>query len=179
MRFVYAGAMGKSYDVETVIKCAKYLHEKGFADAQFLIAGNGPKAGALSKMAESLPNVKFFGWLNEEALAELLDSSHIGIACYARSATQSVTYKLFDYLGAGLPILCSLPGEMSNIIESEQIGYTYPAEDVNALAKIVQYLSVKPDLVCEMSERARTFAEHFGDSRVVYHKMVEYLEKIV
>lgn len=87
--------------------------------------------------------------------------------------------KLFNYLGAGLPIPCSLPGEMSDIIQREGVGYTYPAEDTNALAGIAQQLSRQPDLVREMGARARAFTERSGDSGVVYHEMVEFLEQMV
>lgn len=177
MRFVYAGALSQAYDVETVITCARILAEAGYNCAEFVIAGNGPKLHLLQEMAIGLSNVKLLGWLGAEDLAELLSTSHVGIACYGRKATQSITYKLFDYLAAGLPILSSLPGEMADIILREQVGRVYPAEDPEALAQVVRELANQPTLVNDMSRRARVFAENAGDSRNVYGRMAKFLHE--
>lgn len=179
IRFVYAGALSKAYDVETIIGCARILAAEGFDRAEFIIAGSGPKSQSLKQMAEGLSNVKLLGWLGAEDLARLYSECHVGIACYGRNATQSVTYKLFDYLAAGLPILSSLPGEMSDLITNEQVGRIYPAESADALATVVKELADQPMLIGEMSVRARRFAEKAGDAKKVYGQMVEFLSEVV
>ncbi len=175
LRFVYAGALGGSYDVETVIACARLLAWEGFEQAEFLIAGSGPKEGLLRNMAKGLPNVKLLGWLGAKNLAVLFSESHVGIACYKSKATQSVSYKLFDYLAAGLPIFCSLPGEMSNLIEQHQIGKIYEAENPESLAALVKDICNQPVIVRDMGKRARHFAEKWGDSRIVYKRMAKFI----
>lgn len=179
IRFVYAGALSRAYDVETIIACARILAAEGFNRAEFLIAGSGPKSQSLHQMAVGLPSVKLLGWLGAEDLARLFAECHVGIACYSRYATQSVTYKLFDYLAAGLPILSSLPGEMSGLIVSEHVGRIYPAENPSALTKIIKELANQPIVISEMSRRARSFAKSAGDSKKVYGQMVEFLSEVV
>ncbi len=178
LRCVYAGALGRSYDVETLIKAARQLFVQGNVNVEFLIAGSGPKAEALQALAQGLPNVQFLGWVGAEGLAELFASAHLGIACYGKRATQTVSYKLFDYLAAGLPIVCSLPGEMGAIIECEEVGRLYPPEDAQALASQIQELAARRDLVAAMSDKARAFAVRCGDTRVVYRQMAQFLEQI-
>lgn len=178
MRFAYAGALTRQYDVETIVRCARRLHRDGFTGAEFVIAGAGAKLESLRKMAEGLPNVGLPGLLGADALANLLASSHAGIACYAAGATQSVTYKLFDYLGAGLPILTSLPGEMARIVQSERVGCYYPPQNEAALAELVMKLCGDPAGTLEMGRRGRAFAERVGDTRRVYDDMAAFVERI-
>lgn len=178
IRFVYAGALGKSYDVETIIHCARELYQQGERRAEFLIAGDGPKAASLHQLAEGLPNVQFLGWLGRKALTQLLTRCDVGIAPYARGATQSVTYKLFDYLAAGLPLLNSLSGEMAELIKKEEIGYFFEAENTPSLLEHIYRLLDNRHRVSELSLRARVFAEQFGDIRTVYANMSMLLEHI-
>jgi glycosyltransferase involved in cell wall biosynthesis len=178
LRCIYAGALGHSYDVETLILAARQLLAQRDANVEFLIAGSGPKSEALQAMAQGLSNVKFLGWVGAEGLAELFASSHIGIACYGKRATQTVTYKLFDYLAAGLPILCSLPGEMGAIIEREAVGWRYPPENPSALAAQIRELVARRDVVATMSEKARAFAARSGDARIVYRHMAQFIEQL-
>lgn len=178
LRFAYAGSFGSSYDVETIIACARRLHDEGFDGAEFHIAGDGPKRASLEALAEGLTSVRFLGWVGADELARLYAAAHVGIACYARGATQSVTYKLFDYLAAGLPILNSLPSEMAAIIERERVGYNYAPEDVDALVGHVRRFHADPAAIRDMSVRGRAFAEEAGDNRVVYRRMAEFLESL-
>ena len=178
LRFVYAGSHGSSYDVETIVRCARHLEADGFHGAEFHIAGDGPKRRALETLARGMDHVHILGWVTPDELVRLYGSGHAAIACYAKGATQSVTYKLFDYLGAGLPILSSLPGEMARLIERERVGHNYPAEDARALAARVRAMCERPGEVQEMSRRGRAFAEREGSNRVVYGRMAELLESV-
>jgi glycosyltransferase involved in cell wall biosynthesis len=177
-RMVYAGALSNAYDLETVVQSARRLADEGFDQVEFLIAGDGSKSHRLHAMASGLHNLQFLGWLGAGDLARLFARCHVAIACYARRATQSVTYKLFDYLAAGLPILCSLPGEMAEIIQREQLGFQYEAEDQAAFVEIVRQVCRHSHEISAMSHRARRFAEANGDQRQVYNRMAHFLESI-
>jgi glycosyltransferase involved in cell wall biosynthesis len=179
VRFTYAGSMGHTYDVETIVNCARLLMESGFTGAEFCLAGYGPKFSQLQKMAQNLPNVKLLGWLNAEKLAELFVHSDVGLAAYSREATQVVTYKLFDYLVAGLPILCSLRGEMAGLLQEEDIGMTYVSEDAASLADLVKKICSRPAALKSMSRRCRAFAERTGDKRLIYADMASFVETVI
>lgn len=177
--FTYAGSLGHTYDVETIVNCARLLEESGFTGAEFRLAGSGPKSGQLQEMAKDLPNVKLLGWLGAEKLAELFVHSHVGLAAYSRDATQVVTYKLFDYLAAGLPILCSLRGEMASLLKREDIGMTYNSEDAAGLADLVKKICAQPEALNSMARRCRAFAERIGDAKKIYTEMATFLETVI
>jgi glycosyltransferase involved in cell wall biosynthesis len=178
VRFVYAGSLSTSYDVETIVSAAKKLQSEGNTQAEFVIAGQGPKLEMLKKQAEGLENIIFTGFLGGSALNDLLLSSDIGIACYVKNTSQSVTYKLFDYLSSGLPIICSLPGEMSDIIKKYEVGYYFKAEDSENLLEVIKIILNDRDKIKEMRIRSLELTKKLGYSKNVYGKLVEFLEKI-
>src|SRR5439155_22744134 len=76
LRVVYAGALGRAYDLDCVLDCARMV---GSA-ARFLIAGDGPERERLERLAAGLDNVEFHGWLDARALARLIASGDVSIA---------------------------------------------------------------------------------------------------
>jgi len=174
LRVVYAGALGRAYDLDCVIDCARLLQDD--RAAHFLIAGDGPERERLEHRAEGLENVEFLGWLDARPLARLLASGGVSIACYRPGATQTVTYKLFEYLAARLPVVCSLNGEMGEMIRSEGVGRSYRAGDAVDLARVLRELAADRDELGRIASRARRFAEARGDARSVYRDMARLLE---
>jgi glycosyltransferase involved in cell wall biosynthesis len=154
------------------------LQSQGDIQAEFVIAGQGPKLEILKSQAEGLNNVIFTGFLGGSALNDLLLSSDIGIACYAKNTSQSVTYKLFDYLSSGLPIICSLPGEMSDIIKKYEVGYYFKPEDSENLLEVIKIILNDRDKIKEMRIRSLALTQKLGYSKNVYGNLVEFLEKI-
>jgi len=171
LRVVYAGALGRAYDLDCVIDCARMVGPA----ARFLIAGDGPERARLQARAAGLDNVEFLGWLDAGALARLLGTSDLGLACYRRGATQTVTYKLFEYLAAGLPGLCSLAGEMGDVLRRERVGFVYRAEDPADLARAIGECGDR-EALAPIAARARRVAETLGDAPRVYGDMACLLE---
>jgi glycosyltransferase involved in cell wall biosynthesis len=176
LRAVYAGALARAYDLDCAIDAARILHQDGSPAIEFLIAGDGPERGRLERRADDLPNVRFLGWLDAPALARALSSSDLGLACYRRGASQTVTYKLFEYAAAGLPLVCSLRGEMGEMIERERIGWLYPPERPVELARLLRERAVQREDLARAAVRARQFAQTAGDARRVYGAMAELVE---
>ncbi len=177
IRFIYAGTLGASYDVGSILKVARNISS---GDAEFVIAGDGPERKKLEWKAKSIPHVHFKGWLNGVRLRKELSAADIGIAAYRKRGTQTVTYKLFDYLSAGLPIIFSLDGEMRSIIEKNDLGCYYVSENPkNLRLAIEKYINMDPEKLLQQKRHARDYAEKEGDIDVVYEKLVKTLEEIL
>ena len=101
----------------------------------------------------------------------------MSIACYRPGATQTVTYKLFEYLAARLPVVCSLEGEMGEMIRREGVGASYRAGDAGDLARVLRALAADRDELGRMASRARRFAEARGDARRVYGDMAGFVDE--
>src|SRR5690606_40087903 len=100
----------------TILKAAKILNDRHGDKIQFVIAGAGPQAELIKKYLSELTNLKYLGRIPKTELLKEYYLSDVGLTQHVKGASQSVTYKLFDLLSCGLPILNSLESEMKNII---------------------------------------------------------------
>jgi len=103
----------------------------------------------------------------------------IGLTQHIKGATQSVTYKLFDLLGCGLPIMNSLESEMKTIILDYQVGFHNKPGDVNQLANNILRCYNDRKLLLEMKERSLKLTSEQGDAAVVYAKAINLIELLV
>jgi glycosyltransferase involved in cell wall biosynthesis len=175
----FIGTFGVSYDIETVVAAARMIEQDQIQGVRFVLAGSGDKLDNMRQMAEGLSNVTFPGWLSEQPMRELLHVSSIGLAAYTQRALQSLPYKPFEYMAAGLPMLSSLSGELEQIIRTEGIGLQYKAGDAAGLVKQIRWCLSNPDQLRLMSARTRKLFNTKYDSAQVYARLVAHLEYIV
>ena len=132
---LYLGAMGKSYDLETVIDAVKEME-----DVAFDIAGTGPKEAALRKRAADCPRIRFHGYLSSDELQRLLANADAGVIPMFPDSCVGVPNKIADYAAAGLRVINSLPGETADIISRFAAGTFYTAGDVASFKAAVNAL---------------------------------------
>jgi glycosyltransferase involved in cell wall biosynthesis len=172
----FAGTFGRSYDLATVIAAARKIAAEGKQVVQFVLCGAGERQGEWRELAGALPNVRFTGWLTGGELSCLLKYSKVGLAAYSPHAPQGIPNKVIEYFAAGLPVLCSLPGEARKLLEEHGCGFYYPAGDATALAARITELSSEPAKRDHAGARARAvFAAHYSAVRV-YGSMADHLE---
>ncbi|MBR1586684.1 MAG: glycosyltransferase family 4 protein [Kiritimatiellae bacterium] len=122
---VYIGAMGRSYDLDTVIDAVKEME-----DVELDLAGSGPKEAALRARAAGCPRIRFHGYLASGSLQTLLARSHAGVIPMFSDSCVGVPNKIADYAAAGLRVVNSLPGETADIVSRFRAGSFYDAGDV-------------------------------------------------
>jgi glycosyltransferase involved in cell wall biosynthesis len=172
----FFGVFGRTYDLETVLEALKVLEGGGGNEVQFVLCGDGEKAGLLRSMSDELQNVVFPGWVSRTAIGVVLNMADIGLAPYVRDAPQSLPNKPFEYFSAGLPVLSSLKGELEQILAQNECGITYEAGNVNSLLKNLRYLLMESKERRRMGDNAaRLFEERFSADRI-YPRMIDYLE---
>jgi len=118
------------------------------------------------------------GWLNGEEIATLLSVSYVGmVPC--RSRPNTINNKPMQYLSFGLPLISSLEGEMTGIIDEYEIGFSYKPGDLEALIQIVIRLIKDQSLRKKLSLNAnKVFAELF-DASQIYKNLGNHIEEIV
>ncbi len=163
-RLVYVGAMGLSYDLETVIDAVRALE-----DATLDMAGGGPKEALLRERAAGCPRIRFHGYLGDGELRTLLSRSSIGIIPMFPDSCVGIPYKLADYAAAGLKVVESLGGEAGELVSRYQAGRHYEAGNAESLKRaIVEADGIKV-------HDATAFAALFDAERIMsgYVKWVE------
>ncbi len=133
LKLVYCGNMSLSYDLETVIQAVKNSPEMTLD-----LAGNGPDRARLEALAGGCARIRFHGYLDEGALAQLLDSCTIGIIPMFPESCVTIPGKLADYAAAGLRIVECLGGECSEVVMRFSAGAHYAPRDVASFQMALQ-----------------------------------------
>ena len=166
LRLLYLGAMGKSYDLETVIDAVKETD-----DAELDLAGTGPKEAALRARAADCPRIRFHGYLDAAALQALFARAHAGVIPMFSDSCVGVPNKLADYAAAGLRVVNSLPGETADLISRFAAGTFYTAGDIASFKSALAGLRrPAPDFA------PAAFRDAF-DARRLYAAYVDFVQQ--
>lgn len=175
---IYAGSLGFSYDLPTILKAAEIL-EKEQPNIHFIIAGDGPQKEMVEIYEQQHSNLEYLGRLPKEKLMEEYYLADIGMTQHIQGATQSVTYKLFDLLACGLPIMNSLESEMKSIILDHQVGFHNEPGNTRQLADNILKCAADSQLLQTMKKDALALTQKLGDAAVVYSKALDFIESQV
>ena len=158
---IYLGAMGASYDLETVIDAVKEME-----DVELDIAGSGPKEQSLRSRAADCVRIRFHGYLAENDLQMLLSKADAGVIPMFPESCVGVPNKLADYAAAGLRVVNSLPGETADIVARFAAGTFYEAGSVESFKTAVRDLQKKeasgflPDAFRDFFDARRLYADY-------------------
>lgn len=176
LRIIYAGSLSVSYDIPTILSAAEIIEQKYPSQTEFIIAGAGPQESVIKE--KDRKNVKFLGWLGQEDMYREFFLSDLGLTQHVKGATQSVTYKLFDYLSAGLPVLNSLKSEMGDIIVNNKVGFNNESGNAMSLVVNIERFINDKSLLQQYKQNALKLTAEMGDSKVVYNKLVQFIESV-
>ena len=175
--FTFVGSFGISYELQLLCDAAQKIIEEGDDNIHFAIAGDGQQRRALAARSKSLSNLSLLGWLNEHEITQLLKLSYAGIVP-CKSVVDAMPNKTYEYFSSGLPVLSSLEGEMAQIIEMFQVGYSYKCGDVQGLSDCVMRLSQDEKLRNQMGSNAlKLFGDKFS-AEIVYSQFCEHIENV-
>ncbi len=178
LNLAFVGQLSHSYDLFTVVETARLLYQSMGSRVRFFIAGDGVDRQRLQIAANAVPSIVCTGWLSHPSVVALLRNCSVGLVSYARGATQSLPYKPFEYMAAGLALLSCLPGELAELVRTKSIGIQYTAGSSESLAECIRYLVNNPEHCTSMRQRARVLFETEYRSGTIYSRFTNYLEKI-
>lgn len=178
---IYAGTLGESYDLMTLIKAAKIIEKRKGDLIRFKILGQGPDEEKLKKYACSIDvkNVDWIGFQPYEKMAAYLCKSDITINALKKNASQSIINKVADYFAAGIPILNgSCCKEMQELVIENNVGYNYEAENVDSLVEYICLLIDNPEKCKEFGKNAKKLALEKFDRRTSYLEILKRIDEI-
>ena len=168
LALVYAGNLGRTYDLETVVKVVEML-----PNVTLDVAGKGEGLAALNAVA--CERIRVHGYLGAEALKSLLSECDAGIVPMAAESCVRVPYKFGDYSAAGLAIMSSLGGESGEMLSRHGAGVSYAAGDAASFAAAIAELLPRVD---EMKAASRRMAEEAFDARRIYDEYVRRVSEL-
>jgi glycosyltransferase involved in cell wall biosynthesis len=177
----YAGNIGTSYDIKTLILASEQLKNQGYDNIQIMLMGNGPLKENMERLANSIDcNVKFTGYLPYRKMAAYLSKSDILVNSFVKKAPQSIVTKIGDYLAAGKPMINTCGSEeFKNKVDSDGFGINIESENVNTLTEAILYLYNNKAIRSAMGEKARLTAEREFDRPIAYKKILDLIKQLL
>ncbi|HEV2180395.1 MAG TPA: glycosyltransferase family 4 protein, partial [Gemmatimonadaceae bacterium] len=179
---VYAGAHGPANGLDTVLAAAALLLDHPI---RIVLVGDGPAKSELQTRAarEQLPNVEFRDPVPKTAMPNLLASAHAGLMVLRDAplfAFGVSPNKLFDYLAAGLPVVCNVPGDVAAMLRNAQAGEQANDPSPRALADAIVRLAQRtPDALRAMGDAGRAWIGREHSRTVLAQRLDSALRPLV
>lgn len=154
---VYAGAHGPANGLDVVLDTAHELRDD--PGIRFLLVGGGPVKQDLLESARNrhLHNVEFRDTVSKQRLPEVFSEADAGLMVLRDTplfAYGVSPNKLFDYFGAGLPVVCNVPGEVAAMVEAAGAGEQAEPGSTASLAAAIVRLAARTHGQREMMGRS-------------------------
>ena len=136
---LYQGALNIGRGIELLIEMMKHI-----PDYKLYIAGKGYMDSKLKKLTANLnliDKVVFTGNLRFDELHDLTSRAKIGFSVEQGDSLNykyALPNKIFDYIQAGTPVVCSDFPEMRTVVESYAVGEIFAGHDAESLAVLVK-----------------------------------------
>ena len=182
----YAGTLGASYDLETLIRASALMcdlttaHNPAPIRHRIKILGDGPERAKLEELAARLKApVDFLGYCEYGLMAAYLHASDVTVNSLKKDAVQSIVTKIGDYLAAGRPMVNTGSSlEFRRKVEADGFGVNVVAENPEALARALNDLMKRPNRRRVMGERARDIAVEQFDQENSYKAIVKLIRNL-
>jgi glycosyltransferase involved in cell wall biosynthesis len=182
-RIVYAGAHGPMNGLELVLDAAALLRDR--REMEFVFAGDGPARPALEQRAQELglANVKFLGTIPKAKMPALLASADAGLMVLRDAplfAYGVSPNKLFDYLGAALPVICNVPGDVAQMLREADAGEQAMPGSAESLANAAVRLADRAHVErLAMGERGRAWVSREHARPILAERLDHALRKVL
>lgn len=172
--FIFAGTLGPSYDLETMLHGFLNLNDK----CKLIIAGDGSERTYVENFIKEneLNNVKYIGKISKNSLPYLYSKCDIGLNTYGVYSNVEMSDKFYDYTGAGLVVLNSLQGEVKDFVEKFGIGYNYQASNLESFIDKLQ-LIINSDNLALMKEKSFELGSFF-DQKKQMNKFSQFMDLV-
>jgi glycosyltransferase involved in cell wall biosynthesis len=181
--FVYAGAHGPANGLDTILDAAVLLQDE--PRVRVLLVGDGPAKPALAERARELglTNVEFGAPVPKDGVPRLLASADVGLMVLrdAPLFRHGVSpNKLFDYMAAGLPVVCNVPGEVARIVAEAGAGEQTRDSSARALADaMLRTARLDADARAAIGRSGRGWVERHRDRRAIGADLDALLRAVV
>jgi colanic acid biosynthesis glycosyl transferase WcaI len=176
----FAGVIGYSQDLETVIDAAKFLdiHQ----DVLFYIVGEGLGKEKLVRRAQGMATVRFLPMLPKKQYIELLHASDVCLVTLRKEVrTPVVPSKILSIMAAGRAVVASLPldGDAAALIREAACGICVEAENAEKMAEAICTLYDRPDLLASYGRNGRAHAERHCAVDVSAERYVDLFKSLL
>ncbi|MBH8551463.1 glycosyltransferase family 4 protein [Nostocaceae cyanobacterium CENA357] len=154
----FVGTLKPWHGLPILTEAFTRLHQR-VPNAKLLIVGDGPERenleGELAKRGLD-SHTQFTDAVNPDEVPQLLTKMDVAVAPYpAQSDFYFSPLKVYEYMAAGLPVVVSRIGQLTDLIDTGVNGILCPPGDAIALADALEKLWRSPTLRHSLGQAAR------------------------
>lgn len=153
----FAGGISEQWGHETILRALEICK-----DVKYVLCGKGSDAYMESlKCMSAWERVEYKGKVPHTEVANILSSASVGIALlsYSKNTAGKLgtigNTKLFEYMSAGIPVICTDFHLWKEIIEEHKCGVCIPPGNEIALSKAINYIMDKREIAKEMGKNGQ------------------------
>jgi glycosyltransferase involved in cell wall biosynthesis len=155
---IYLGSITQLRCIEEMVRA---MSSKSLGREITLRLAGSFETEELERRVRMLPGwsrVDYMGLCPRQRALQALESARVGLLLFRPAANheECMPTKLFEYLGAGLPVVISNTMQCSAIVRDNECGVVVDPHDVDAIARAITFLVENPAIACTMGERGRT-----------------------
>lgn len=157
---MYAGGMGLAMALENAVNAAGRL-SKTLPDARFVFIGRGDKKEKLTAMSRGIGNCIFIDPVARNIIPGLLARADALFLSFHAVDFHgyNLPNKIFEYLGAGKPVIFAGRGDVAELIGKARCGIAVEPENPDAFAEAVLYLYHNRAEAEEMGRRGHEYVK--------------------
>lgn len=120
--------------------------------------------------------VNFHGWVGRKEVSEVLQGTVAGLVTLhpLPNYVDALPVKMFEYMGAGTPVIASDFPVLREIVEKTDCGIVVDPLDPKAIADAIDYLVQNPERAREMGANGRKAAESEYNWGVEEKKLIQF-----
>jgi glycosyltransferase involved in cell wall biosynthesis len=177
---LYIGAHGISHALERILEAVDRL--RGSPRIRFAFVGEGARKADLVRIASErgCANVAFLPGQARDGVPDFYRAADLCLVPLRDVPLFStfIPSKMFEIMACARPIVASVRGEASEILEASGGAVVVAPEAAQALADAVEALSRDPRKCAELGLKGRRYVEEHFDRRVLAGKYLTALERI-
>jgi len=168
-----------AHGLDLILDIAKRVEPDGI---RFLLVGEGAEKAKLKERAavEKIANVTFWDQQPRDRVAQIYAASDLCLVLLRDLPlfTTVIPSKIFEFMGAGRPILTTVNGESRGILERAGAGSFSPPGDAEALVQAIETMRRQPDRLGGMGRERREVVEQHYSRPALAAKYLDVLGRV-
>ncbi|MCK5562510.1 MAG: glycosyltransferase family 4 protein [Thermoplasmata archaeon] len=179
----FVGALGPWHGVNYLVEAAPLILKK-VPDAHLWLVGGAQEYDSMY-LRDLITNLKIkdhvhiIGSRPSEQIPRILVESDVGVAPYPQFDMGFSPLKIFEYMAAGVPIVCSDLPSLREILTDNQTGILVESENIEALAAAITEVLKNPKLSQRLVVNARRAVEERYSWEAVTEKLITLYDKLI
>jgi glycosyltransferase involved in cell wall biosynthesis len=158
---VFHGNLGYLQNISLLKMVIKKAYLKDPA-IQFVVAGHGPQEHLLQSIQTA--NFRFLGEVKNSQIPELLLRSHLGLSFRDEGGYSDIAFpvKIFEYIGAGLPVITTPVSEAVIELKEKQMGLLFSNTQVDEIVNAIYRLAHDPNEYLKLQQNVLRYRQDYS-----------------